>query len=119
MVARALRSRARASRGVVWNAPTRARLRGGAGRSRSSAVGGGRRADRQPPGASGTAYLYRLPGSALTVSDGGRSVPVATGTLTVWGIVHGTDYALGPDILQHGAHLSVVRGGWSLTPPCA
>ena len=83
--ARALRSRARASRGVVWNAPTRARLRGGAGRSRSSAVGGGRRADRQPPGASGTAYLYRLPGSALTVSDGGRSVPVATGTLTVWG----------------------------------
>lgn len=71
------------------------------------------------PGASGTAYLYRLPGSALTVSDGGRSVPVATGTLTVWGIVHGTDYALGPDILQHGAHLSVVRGGWSLTPPCA
>lgn len=71
------------------------------------------------PGAAGSAYLYHMPGSALTVDDGGRAVPVATGTLSVWGIVGGADSALGPDILKHGAQFSSANGRWTLTPPCA
>ena len=70
------------------------------------------------PGSVGRLYLYRIPASAVTVRDQGAFVPVATGTLTVWGMVHGSDYALGPDILKHGAQFASANGRWALTPPC-
>jgi hypothetical protein len=72
------------------------------------------------PGAVGAANLYRIPASAITVDDGGRNVPLATGTLTVMGVVNGggIDYGLGPDILKQGAKLTTADGRWTLTPPC-
>jgi hypothetical protein len=70
------------------------------------------------PGAMGAANLYRIPGAALTALDGGRYVPLATGTLTVMGVVNGTLSGLGPDILKQGARLTTAGGRWTLTPPC-
>ena len=71
------------------------------------------------PGATGPANLYHVPGSAITVQDGGRQVPLATGTLTVMGVVNGDFYGLGPDILKQGAKLTTAGDRWTLTPPCA
>lgn len=70
------------------------------------------------PGAIGTGGLYHVPASALTVDEGGRYVPLATGELTVWGMANGSDYALGPDILKQGARFTTTGTRWSLTPPC-
>ncbi len=70
------------------------------------------------PGATGPAYMYHIPGSALQVNDHGTSVALATGTLTVMGIVGGNLYGLGPDILKHGAKLSTSGNEWTLVPPC-
>jgi hypothetical protein len=70
------------------------------------------------PGATATAYLYHVPGSAITVLDGGRAVPLATGELSVIGIPGGSNYTLGPDILEGGSRLSTSGSQWTLTPPC-
>lgn len=72
------------------------------------------------PGAVGAANPYRVPASAITVEDGGRNVPLATGTLTVMGVDNGggIDYGLGPDILKQGAKLTTSASRWTLTPPC-
>jgi len=72
------------------------------------------------PGAVAAVNLYRIPASAITVEDGGRYVPLATGTLTVMGVVNGggIDYGLGPDVLKQGAKLTTADGRWTLTPLC-
>ena len=70
------------------------------------------------PGATAIAYLYHVPGSAITALDGGRQVALATGTLDVIGIPGGSNYTLGPDILEAGSRLSTAGSQWSLTPPC-
>lgn len=70
------------------------------------------------PGATGPANLYRIPARAITLDDGGRYVPLATGTLTVEGIVGGDMAALGPDILKQGAKLTTAGDRWTLMPPC-
>ena len=74
------------------------------------------------PNASVPAYLYDIPASAFTILDGGREVPIATGTLSVTGIVGGSgtvDNLLGPDILKQGAALNTSGANWAFTPPCA
>jgi hypothetical protein len=70
------------------------------------------------PGATATAYLYHVPGSAITVLDGGHAVPLATGVLNVIGIPGSSNYTLGPDILEGGSKLSTSGSEWTLTPPC-
>ena len=70
------------------------------------------------PNATATANLYHVPGSALTVLDGSSQAPLATGVLTVIGIPGGSNYTLGPDILEGGSRLSTFGSQWSLTPPC-
>ena len=70
------------------------------------------------PGANSVAYLYHLPGDAFLVEDQGQLVPLANGTLTVWGIVNGSVEGLSPNILTHGAALSTSGNRWTLVPPC-
>lgn len=72
------------------------------------------------PNATVQEYLYDIPATAITIMDGGRSVPVATGNLSVMGIVGGSgDYLLGPSVLKQGASLSTSGPNWTFIPPCS
>lgn len=70
------------------------------------------------PGATGPAGLYHIPGASIQALDHGRYASLATGALTVMGVVGGNLYGLGPDVLKHGAKLSTSGSRWTLTPPC-
>ncbi len=70
------------------------------------------------PGSQATVYLYNVPGSSLVVADGGASVALADGMLSVVGIPGSTAASLGPQILNQGAQLTVSGAAWTLTPPC-
>jgi hypothetical protein len=73
-------------------------------------------------GWSGTANVYTLPAEALRVLDAGMYVPIATGTLTVYGVpgaaLSGLSPIVGLNVLQQGAKLSSSGSQWSLTPAC-
>ncbi|MCY0886499.1 MAG: hypothetical protein OWV35_11600 [Firmicutes bacterium] len=70
------------------------------------------------PGATSTAYRYRIPGRDLEVLDQGQPVPLARGTLTVMGVPDLALAVVGPDVLTHGAAFSTNGSSWTLTPPC-
>jgi hypothetical protein len=75
-------------------------------------------------GWSGTVNEYSLPASALLVLDGEAYVPIATGTLVVFGAPSvafsgGIEPLIGPNVLQQGAELSSSGSQWALTPPCS
>jgi hypothetical protein len=74
-------------------------------------------------GWTGTVDVYSLPASALLVLDSGTYVPIASGTLVVFGapsaaFADGIEPLVGPNVLQQGAKLSSSGSQWSLTPPC-
>jgi hypothetical protein len=74
-------------------------------------------------GWTGTAYEYSLPGTSLLVLDDGRYVPLANGTLTVYGVpdtafAGGIEPLIGPNVLQQGARLNSSGLSFALTPAC-
>ncbi len=69
-------------------------------------------------GAYETTYLYRIPATDFLVLDNGLYVPIATGTITVWGFTNSTDKAFGPDILKLGDSFSNNGSYWTLTLAC-
>jgi hypothetical protein len=71
------------------------------------------------PRSTQTVQVFRIPGEDFWVQDNGRPVPLATGTLTVFGSPAATFLTLGPDLLKHGVALSASDGAWSLTPACS
>jgi hypothetical protein len=75
-------------------------------------------------GWTGTVNEYSLPASALLVLDGDAYVPIATGTLVVFGAPSaafsgGVEPLVGPNVLQQGAKLSSSGSQWSLIPACS
>lgn len=70
------------------------------------------------PGTQTTAYVYRIPGKDILVDDQGRYVPLATGTVIVWGIPNESGIWLGPTLLERGLKLTTAGRQWTLNVPC-
>lgn len=71
------------------------------------------------PGASTQVEVYRLPSSVFQVEDGSRMVPLGNGaTIQVNGIPGGTQWLLGPNLVQAGMQVNLGTSGWTLTPAC-
>ena len=71
------------------------------------------------PGTQTTAYVYRIPGADILVDDQGRFVPLASGTVIVWGIPNESGIWLGPNVLERGLQLTTAGRHWTLNVPCA
>jgi hypothetical protein len=70
------------------------------------------------PGTQTTAYVYRIPGADILVQDQGRYVPLAAGTVLVWGIPNESGIWLGPNLLERGVQLTTAGRRWTLNVPC-
>lgn len=71
------------------------------------------------PGASSQVSVYDVPASDFEVRDGNRTVPLGSGaTIQVNGIPGGTNWLLGPNLVQAGMRITLGVNSWTLTPPC-